>query len=151
MVNEVRFAYGGAGLAMGFALIAVIAAAVIWGLTVGDQKPGALLLAAVCAPGAMAWLRIPVVFVVSDGRVTIRNMWGRERSWSLSDVVVPNADRPFLRSMAQETLVTDRSGNVLFRVYPLRGLNQLVEMLSPGSATAAEKRRQKSWWNRELP
>jgi len=150
MAGESRFTYGAVGIAMGIVLIAGVAGFVIWGLTVGNQKAGALLLAAVCAPSAIAWLRMPIVFIVSGGRVTIRNMWGREQSWPVSEVVVPNADRPFRRSIAQETLVTDTGGNVLFRIYPFRGLNELVELLSPGSSAEAKERRQKSWWNREL-
>jgi hypothetical protein len=97
-----------------------------------------------------AW-KIPTRFDVDGGVLTARWLGGRSHSWNLTNLTIPNNDRYRMYLVQGYIDAYEIGGRKAFRFYPqLREVKEFFELLAPGTQEAVEKRRRKSWWNREF-
>ncbi len=97
------------------------------------------------------WWGGPNVFLVENGKLTVRRFWGRERSWRVSELTIPGAGGFWTLASSGYCRVRERNGRRAFNVSAhLTDFADFVEIIEPGSRAKREARDPNSWWNREL-
>ena len=94
----------------------------------------------------------PNSFEIADGQLTAKWLWGRQRSWPLQDLSMPDARSWWSTYHSGYAIVRKRQGGWAFIVTPkLSDFEEFAELIEPGSTEARKfKHNPNSWWNRDL-